>query len=172
MSIITEKFRYDQMKEQYFITPNWIMKELTELDVTLSEFVVYMYLIRLNNNSENPFPSYQNIMDNTMLSSTSTVSRAIKGLESKGLIKKLHKGKKQGDSNIYQVNYIYPEGFDFDKCFGGSEEVKETKKANNSKATIPFKRGVGSDGMTPNEREALINSFVGYEEDYSSFDLI
>lgn len=170
MGIITEKFRYDQMKEQYFIAPNWLMKELTDLDASLSEFAVYVYLLRLNNNSENPFPSYQNIMDNTMLSSTSTVSRAIKGLESKGLIKKLHKGKKQGDSNIYQVNYIYPEGFDFKKCFAGPEEVKETKRK--AKATVPFKRGVGSDGMTPAERNTLIDSFVGYEEDYSSFDLI
>lgn len=152
---------YTKDSKGFYIMPNELHIMLYEMGLTGQEKLIYEALVRYSNNSENnPFPSYSTLQKWASCG-RATVSKGLKKLQELGLVEVLHKGTRQGDSNIYKINYVY--GAD-------TEPIKSKAKA--KKQAIPFKRGVGSDGMTPAERDSLINSFAGHEQDYSSFDLI
>lgn len=169
---------YTEMNGGFFILPNWLGLELTKLGVKPTERLIYITLLRFANNSENnPHPGYAKLMEHTGISSTATISACIKNLEKKGLIEKIHKGKRQGDSNIYKVNYVYSEDC-IESCNKPQEGFKQSKSGNAPKntkeglngLTMPYRRGVQSNGLTAEENQKLIEDGEGFliEQDYSN----
>jgi len=154
---------YTEMNGEWFIVPNWLGIELTKLGVKANERLVYMTLLRFANNSENnPFPSYKRIQEHTGIVGRTTLSNCLKNLERVGLIEKTHQGTTQGDSNRYKVNYIYPEGY-IESTQKPQEGLKQSKRVNTPKGnkkpqesqSVPYRRGVQSNGLTPEENQEL-----------------
>ena len=103
--IITSR-PYSELTGGFHILPNEIYRAMTILGMNPNEKLVYLYLVRLAHNSGLPFPSYTKIMNNTGITSRSTLSKVLRSLEEKNLIKKIYKGNSNGQANTYKVHYI------------------------------------------------------------------
>lgn len=108
---VTEEVRitsrpYSELTGGFHILPNEIYRAMTILGMNPNEKLVYLYLVRLAHNSGLPFPSYTKIMNNTGITSRSTLAKVLKALEDRNLIKKVYKGNSNGQANTYKVNYI------------------------------------------------------------------
>lgn len=158
-AIINDK-TYFEMEQGFFKIPNFIYELSYEMGLTRVERDIYLCLIRFQNGSNrNPFPSYKTLKKYTMITRNDTISSGIKGLEEKGLIEVISRGTTQGKSNVYKVNYIYPEVIE-----SPSEDVEiktsPIKKKQNksqqkaySKQYIPVRRGKHDDITTSKEME-------------------
>lgn len=169
--IITNR-PYTKDSKGFYIMPNELHYLLYDIGLTAQEKLIYECLIRYSNNSENnPFPSY-NTLQKFASCSRATVSKSLKNLQSFGLVEVLHKGTKQGDSNIYKINYVYknteasqeatrsPQ-----KAFKGSNSTNTPKKK--EKAVIPFKRGCHDSIVTSKEAEDNLKEYEANQEVYA-----
>ena len=109
---------YSGLDRGFHMLPNEIHIAMTLLGLKPNEKLVYLYLVRLAHNSGLPFPSYQNIMDNTGISTRNTLANVLRSLEEKNLIRRVSRGNSHGVSNTYQVSYLkyskkYEERFEF-----------------------------------------------------------
>ena len=86
----------------YFRTDNEIYDNL-DIDITVYALAVYGYLCRCGNQSRDAFPSYTTISKRCRIS-RQTAIRAIKGLETLGLITKDKREKRK--SNLYLLSDI------------------------------------------------------------------
>lgn len=93
------------MTDNYFRLPN----EIFNVGLSVSEFVVYCYLVRCSDKSHKCFPSRKTIAKNCNISVT-TVDKALNGLIDVGLIDKTKRYDfdkvQQQLSNVYTVNKI------------------------------------------------------------------
>lgn len=173
--IIISNRPYTKDSKAFFIVPNDLGLLMTKLKLKPNDRLVYMCLLRFANNSGNPYPSYKKIKEYTGIASDNTVSASIKRLEQVGLICKVHQGKAEGDSNVYQVNYVYiysevqqeaigsPQ-----KAFKGSGNINTLKKK--EKAIIPFKRGYHDSIVTSKEAEDNLKEYEANKEAYAGTD--
>lgn len=97
---------YSDLVSGFHMLPNEIHRAMTVLGMKPNEKLVYLYLVRLAHNSGLPFPSYQNIMDNTGIATRNTLANVLKALEGKQLIRRVSKGNSTGKANTYKVNYL------------------------------------------------------------------
>lgn len=172
---------YTNMDGEFFIIPNWLGIELTKLKVKPNERLIYITLLRFaNNSSRNPFPSYKTIQEYTGINSRTTISNSLKRLEDIGLIEKLHKGTIQGDSNIYKVNYIYPSTSNKSQQ-KPQEGLKQSKRIYTTKVNkkpqetihVPYRRGVQSNGFTPEENKQIREECKKFlDEGYSKINCL
>lgn len=91
-----------KMTVHYFQTPNAIF----EVDLTIHQKMVYIYLCRRNNQGGDAYPGYSRIARDCGISKRQA-QYAVKVLESKGYIKveRRRKSEKMHDTNLYQVNH-------------------------------------------------------------------
>lgn len=167
--IINDK-TYFEMEQGFFKVPNFIYELCYEMGLTRVERDIYLCLLRFQNGSNrNPFPSYKTLKKYTMVKKNTTISAGIKGLEEKGLIEVISRGTTQGQSNVYKVNYIYPEVIE---STSEDVEVKTSpikKKQNTSqqkpqkKPYIPVRRGKHDDITTSKEREERLAYYESEE---------
>lgn len=97
---------YSELEKGFHMLPNDIYRGMTILGLKPNERMVYLYLVRLAHNSVLPFPSYENIMNNTGIKNRNTLSKALAELEEKNLIKRMYRGNSYGKANTYKVRYI------------------------------------------------------------------
>lgn len=98
---------YTEDSKGFYIMPNELHYWLKELGLTAQEKLIYECLVRYSNNSKNnPFPSY-NTIQKFASCSRPTISKALEKLEELGLVIVLHRGKRQGDNNVYKIKYVY-----------------------------------------------------------------
>lgn len=162
---------YTKDSKGFYIMPNELHYLLYDMGLTAPEKLIYECLIRYSNNSENnPFPSY-NTLQKFASCSRATVSKSLKNLQSFGLVEVLHRGTKQGDSNIYKINYVYKNKEvsqevtgSQQKAFKGSSNTNISKKK--EKAVIPFKRGYHDSIVTSKEAEDNLKEYEANKEAY------
>lgn len=97
---------YSELNGGFHILPNNIYRGMTVLGLKPNEKLVYLYLVRLAHNSGLPFPSYNDIMNNTGINTRNTLANVLKSLEERKLIKRIYRGNSHGQANTYKVNYI------------------------------------------------------------------
>ena len=97
---------YSDLVSGFHMLPNEIYRAMTVLGMKPNEKLVYLYLVRLAHNSGLPFPSYQNIMENTGIGTRNTLANVLKSLEEKQIIRRVSRGNSQGKANTYKVNYL------------------------------------------------------------------
>lgn len=97
---------YSELQGGFHILPNNIYRSMTVLGLKPNEKLVYLYLVRLAHNSGLPFPSYNDIMNNTGINTRNTLANVLKSLEERKLIKRIYRGNSHGQANTYKVNYI------------------------------------------------------------------
>lgn len=171
---ITDK-PYTKDSKGFYIMPNELHYILYDMGLTTAEKLIYECLIRYSNNSENnPFPSY-NTLQKFASSSRATVSKSLKNLQSFGLVEVLHKGTKQGDSNIYKINYVYKDSEVPQKAIGSPQKVfkgssKVNTHKNKEKAVIPFRRGYHDSIVTSKEAEDNLKEYESNQEAYAGAD--
>lgn len=161
---------YFEMEQGFFKVPNFIYELCYEMGLTRVERDIYLCLLRFQNGTtRNPFPSYKTLKKYTMITRNDTISAGIKGLEEKGLIEVISRGTTQGQSNVYKVNYIYPEVAD---SHSEDVEVKTSpiknkqnisQKKPQSRQSIPVRRGKHDDIETSKETEERLTYFESEE---------
>lgn len=174
MKTIISNRPYTKDSKAFFIVPNDLGLLMTELKLKPNDRLVYMCLLRFANNSGNPYPSYKKIKEYTGIASDSTISASIKRLEQAGLIAKIHQGKAEGDSNVYQVNYVYKGVEPSQKATGSPQKASNgfsnvIAPKDIKGARIPFRRGYHESIMTSKEAEDIIKEYQEvqkFEEEY------
>lgn len=105
--VMENKANYCEENEEYYKVPNWLWQGLTALGCNVYEKAVYECFMRYANNSKNLVrPSYNRISEFTSIGSKTTIKKALDGLKRKGLIRIVHIGTTQGDSNVYEINQV------------------------------------------------------------------
>jgi len=96
----TEEQKNSKMQVPYFQVPN----DIFELEITATEKLILMYLIRCGNQGSNIFPSYKTIAEKCSLGRRTAIN-TIQQLEEKGLIKVQQRPKSNNDnySNLYYL---------------------------------------------------------------------
>lgn len=171
---------YTKDSKGFYIMPNELHYLLNEMGCNAYDKLIYEAMVRYSNNSENnPFPSYQKLQEWASCSKGS-VSKSIKHLQELGLLEVIHRGTRQGDSNVYRINYVYSitEATKIDsevvrdkKVINTSFNNKKQIQGNMEGLKIPFKRGTHPDIMTSKESEELQKLTADFvDKDYSDFD--
>ena len=169
--IIISNRPYTKDSKAFFIVPNDLGLLMTELKLKPNDRLVYMCLLRFANNSGNPYPSYKKIKEYTGIASDNTVSASIKRLEQAGLICKVHQGKAEGDSNVYQVNYVYRHSEVQQEAIGSTQKAfKGSSNINKEKAVIPWRRGYHDSIVTSKEAEDNLKEYEANKEAYAGTD--
>lgn len=115
-------------RKNFFIVSNQIF----DFKLKPKEFFVYCCLLRHSDkNTDNCFPSRRLIADECSMDKK-TVDSALKGLESKGLIKKNHRYRENGSrtSNMYHLVSLLEQR---KNSFGVASEILIHKKIKESK---------------------------------------
>lgn len=133
--------------KNFFIVPNQIF----ELGLKPKEFVVYCCLLRHSDkNTDNCFPSRRLIATECSMDKK-TVDSALKGLESKGLIKKDHRYRENGSrtSNMYHLVSL------LEQCknsFGVASQILIHKKIKRIRDLLTEKKKDTGDGTAEQMR--------------------
>lgn len=156
----TEEQKNSKMQVPYFQVPN----DIFELEITATEKLILMYLIRCGNQGSNIFPSYKTIAEKCSLGRRTAIN-TIQHLEDKGLIKVQQRPKSNNDN--YPNLYYLPGAFN---ALGAS-----ATDAPPSAADAPYKELPEKElhhykeiitGSIPEEYPSITLSFKEFKDKY------
>lgn len=147
----------------YFKIPNNIF----ELGLTTYEFVVTTYLLRLENNNSQSFPSYKTIAEKCNISER-TAKNVVKSLVGLGLLSKVvrkTKDKKCNDTNVYKVANLIETGVATMEVVDGKEIKKIVNESDLNKEIeqIEDTQDLLLEEKDAEETEELIRAFYAGE---------